>query len=75
MVSVKEFPSPYGVLFILILKPYTIIGEYGTVFPSPYGVLFILMLKLIIAKLYILQVSVSLWSIIHSYATGCISLV
>ena len=39
-----EFPSPYGVLFILIGK--TTFAEklqYLAPFPSPYGVLFILM--------------------------------
>ena len=39
-----EFPSPYGVLFILILKPSETFNarRLASLFPSPYGVLFIL---------------------------------
>ena len=65
-----KFPSPYGVSFILMLK---MIGNKGFFniarFPSPCGALFILMgygskTK---CKIKLFKVSVSLWSIIHSY--------
>ena len=65
-----EFPSPYGVSFILIgnvesAKAY----EDKLKFPSPCGALFILMgygpkTK---CKIKLFKVSVSLRSIIHSY--------
>ena len=37
-----EFPSPYGVLFILIRKEKGYKLHIAYKFPSPYGVLFIL---------------------------------
>ena len=44
-----EFPSPYGVSFILILFIYILKGRclYGK-FPSPYGVSFILIISFIL---------------------------
>ena len=39
----------------------------GYEFPSPYGVSFILIIICILKSGYIYRVSVSLWSIIHSY--------
>ena len=39
---IKEFPSPYGVSFILIRYFQVFLGLKGEVFPSPYGVSFIL---------------------------------
>ncbi|EFG29099.1 hypothetical protein HMPREF0400_00663 [Fusobacterium periodonticum 1_1_41FAA] len=41
---IKEFPSPYGVSFILIRYFQVFLGLKGEVFPSPYGVSFILIL-------------------------------
>ena len=66
-----EFPSPYGVSFILI--QIVICEATGDVwkFPSPYGVSFILMgNEIYLSSSFIYKVSVSLWSIIHSYDTS-----
>ena len=63
------FPSSYGISFILILL--ATVGCYSLklqAFPSPYGVLFILIFFFKISiDLETIPVSVSLWSIIHSY--------
>ena len=42
---VSMFPSPYGVIFILILSPTIICLFVYSQFPSPYGVIFILMIN------------------------------
>ena len=66
------FPSPYRVSFILIQnenKFYT--TGFSFQFPSPYGVSFILIFtgnRLLLEVIGKNWVSVSLWSIIHSYA-------
>ena len=65
--DVYKFPSPYGVIFILTLTHYNIL-LLTCQFPSPYGVSFILIYNNNCD--YSQggpQVSVSLWSIIHSY--------
>ena len=41
----QEFPSPYGVSFILTLNQHICTVKYGHMFPSPYGVIFILTLN------------------------------
>ena len=63
------FPSPYGVIFILIiLALLLILGLYVLGFPSPYGVIFILIFDTFaLNKKNNLKVSVSLRSYIHSY--------
>ena len=68
---IKEFPSPYGVSFILIGRRETVEVTLYLEFPSPYGVSFILIvLYEAIQNLPHCcgQVSVSLRSIIHSYS-------
>ena len=41
--AIEEFPSPYGVSFILIWKEIKeLVKEMNVEFPSPYGVIFIL---------------------------------
>ena len=64
-----KFPSPYGVLFILIAsKIGAKVVVATTKFPSPCGVLFILILRLKgDTEKNSKGVSVSLRSIIHSY--------
>ena len=64
------FPSPYGVSFILILIDILMNRFDARRFPSPYGVSFILIsfAKLLSRSNGIVSVSVSLWSIIHSYS-------
>ena len=63
------FPSPYGVSFILMIVQNLmswLMVIYA--FPSPYGVLFILILVGMINRITASgNVSISLWSIIHSY--------
>ena len=70
VVVMQEFPSPYGVLFILIGNYFRTYKEAEEVlkFPSPYGVLFILISDYeTLRKRLDNLVSVSLRSIIHSY--------
>ena len=68
MLLTKEFPSPYGVIFILIKSGYSA-GSFDAEFPSPYGVIFILIFKLnnVSNTPSNNKVSVSLRSYIHSY--------
>ena len=63
------FPSPYGVLFILMFGNQNFNSMSTQKFPSPYGVLFILISVEMCMFVYLKseQVSVSLRSIIHSY--------
>ena len=62
------FPSPYGVSFILIDVFEISVTNWLYKFPSPYGVIFILIcLNLEDWEVDFNEVSVSLWSIIHSY--------
>ena len=64
----EEFPSPYGVSFILMSEMIDNSRKKNAKFPSPYGVSFILILDLVTATVnLLLLVSVSLRSIIHSY--------
>ena len=66
--QIIKFPSPYGVIFILIITNKHSINLYHHEFPSPYGVIFILIIK---EHGYDSPndfcVSVSLRSYIHSY--------
>ena len=61
------FPSPYGVSFILTEKVEHVKDLEEIKFPSPYGVSFILTCFIWHLYLHYTLVSVSLWSIIHSY--------
>ena len=65
-VMLVKFPSPYGVIFILIYGKNVIIMVPKGGFPSPYGVSFILIQSELFIKTGI-HVSVSLRSYIHSY--------
>ena len=68
MVIIVQFPSPYGVSFILIFPKKFLILIQKQQFPSPYGVSFILIFYYNFSSIYIhIYVSVSLRSIIHSY--------
>ena len=64
---VHGFPSPYGVSFILTIAVNHNLGVIDIKFPSPYGVSFILTSLLDAYGLSSYFISVSLWSIIHSY--------
>ena len=44
MQKTAKFPSPYGVIFILIFETLHCIHNLNLQFPSPYGVIFILIL-------------------------------
>ena len=62
-----QFPSPYGVSFILITRVSKRNMLLFRRFPSPYGVSFILMIFIKILQNLKPFISVSLRSIIHSY--------
>ena len=63
-----KFPSPYGVSFILIFIKEDDDMKSINVFPSSYEVSFILIYNnYSVYRSSSIKVSVSLWSIIHSY--------